>query len=114
MLTQRCTLWPALASAALLITSTPLSAAPAKPAGWDESHVKVRFGDLDLNKEKDVAKLYSRIRRAARYVCTDGVTSTRFSLWNRCYEETIADTVAQINRAPLTAFHQRLTRSRRG
>jgi UrcA family protein len=104
----------ALATVALLAISTQLAAAPGKPA-WDEPHTVVRFGDLDLTQEKDVAKLYSRIRRAARFVCGDHASYVgRFGDWLRCYNETIEDTVQQINRPTLTAFHHSKARPSSG
>jgi UrcA family protein len=64
----------------------------------------VRFHDLNLGREDDVATLYARIRRAAVEVCSSSAES---AVQRDCYQEAIATAVARVNSPSLNAYHQR-------
>jgi UrcA family protein len=77
----------------------------------------VSYADLDLSKPAGAQTLYKRIKKAARRVCgpvdnyTHVTPSRRF---RECYEQAIADAVAQVDRPSLTAVHREKTSSARG
>jgi UrcA family protein len=67
----------------------------------------VAYSGADLRNSDGVAKLYSRISRAAGLVCEplarrDNVDRTR---WNLCVEQAIDTAVASVNNARLTELH---------
>lgn len=69
---------------------------------------QVRFADLDLTKPQDTQQLYSRLRNAAREVCTDfadrksTVMRTRF---RECRNQALSDAIETIGNPSLTALH---------
>jgi UrcA family protein len=70
----------------------------------------VRFHDLNLANAKDVATLYVRIARAARWICRDDAASMRdgskLRHWQECVDTTIEQAITDANRPALTAFHR--------
>jgi UrcA family protein len=77
----------------------------------DKVSVTVRFGELNLDKEKGVAVLYRRLQRAAEYVC--GVepywvsrSRTRQAATGACYSATLSASVAKIDNLALKQMHQ--------
>jgi len=99
--------FPVLASVAafaLLLTSGSLLAAP--PADGTRS-VTVDYADLDVSRPAGARALYVRIKRAARTVCAplESRDLHRVALWRDCYEQAVADAVAEIGRPTLTALH---------
>jgi UrcA family protein len=77
----------------------------------------VSYADLDLSKSAGAQTLYKRIKAAARHVCgpVDNYTFvTPSRAFRKCYDQALADAVAQIDRPSLTALHREETRSARG
>jgi UrcA family protein len=79
--------------------------------------MKVSYAELDINKPRGLAVLYSRIENAAKIVC--GVNETRRELARgrqakACYTTAMDDAVRQINRPTLTALHRAKTRATLG
>ena len=77
----------------------------------DEVSVTVQFGELNLENEKGVAVLYSRLQSAAEYVC--GVepysvsrSRTRRAVAAACYSATLSASVDKIDNLALTQMHQ--------
>ena len=71
----------------------------------DIPSVVVHYGDLNLNTKAGVAKLHARIHRAADTVCTpleSRVLGLR-SLHKACVNDAVAQSVAAVNNARLTA-----------
>ena len=67
----------------------------------------VNVRDLDLSRPAAVAKLYERIRAAARNVCrpyNPGETGTK-GTWDRCRDATLARTVDRLNLPALTTYY---------
>lgn len=65
-----------------LLAGAGMGATAGQAAGFSETQVKtmtVRFDDLDLRKPAGVATLHSRLRSAARNVCTDFPSGLRGS-----------------------------------
>jgi UrcA family protein len=94
-----------------LVGAVALAEVP--PAGFDHSST-VRFVDLDLNRPHDVAKLYSRITLAADKVCGRRSLMGSYSKradYQSCYEDTVAQTVAQIHQPSLSAYYRQQTRA---
>ena len=69
--------------------------------------MKVFFSEVDLTKPEGTAILYTRIRNAARTVCgpVDIALQEERAYWNRCVNESIANAVAKVGNANLTAYH---------
>ncbi|HEV7356939.1 MAG TPA: UrcA family protein [Steroidobacteraceae bacterium] len=67
---------------------------------------KVKYGDLDLNRDAGVAALYSRIKTAAREVCQPmdifflNLVRQQYS----CSQGAIARAVADVNAPLLTSY----------
>jgi UrcA family protein len=92
--------------------SGTLSADPAEPKSplTPDITQAVRSADLDLSKAEDVATLYSRIRHAARSLCTTEHSApwdVKRTLRRReCIERGVELAVAQANQPALTALHR--------
>jgi UrcA family protein len=76
-----------------------------------DASVTVPFSDLNLNNEKGAAVLYSRLQRAAMYVC--GVESytvvrslSEHADASACYTATLSATVDKIDSAALKQIHE--------
>jgi UrcA family protein len=77
----------------------------------DDVSVTVPFGDLNLDNEKGAAVLYSRLQRAAMYVC--GVESytvvrslSEHADASACYSTTLSASVDKIDSAALKQIHE--------
>jgi len=69
----------------------------------------VGFSDLDLSRSRDVARLYQRITLAADKVCGPSSLTGAYSksaLYLSCYADAIAQAVAHVNHAGLTAYYR--------
>lgn len=94
--------------AAGLLAVGAMAAAPGAQAGPGDALTKsVSYGDLNLNSEKGVAVLYSRLRSAAREVCVpfEGRILSNQMLWSKCYDHALSAAVADINKPAVTALH---------
>jgi UrcA family protein len=94
-----CTLAGLLAGpvSALAATADRLDSLPAR---------KVKYGDLDLNRDAGVAALFSRIKTAAREVCqpVDVVFLNLVRQRYNCSQDAIARAVADVNAPLLTSY----------
>ncbi len=88
----------------------------ASAADVDTRSVAVRYSDLNLSNPEGVARLYTRIRRAAGIVCgTAGGVDTYFlKARKECRTRAIDDAVKSVNNRILTAMHQQKTARRFG
>jgi UrcA family protein len=94
-----------------LVGAVALAEVP--PTGFDHSST-VRFADLDLNRPHDVAKLYSRITLAADKVCGPRSlveASSKRADYQSCYQDTVAQTIAQIHQPSLSAYYRQQSRA---
>jgi UrcA family protein len=82
----------------------------APPTNNLGSSTIVRFSDLNLASEKDVATVYHRIKMAARLVCWNEIfmsAPSRERELKRCIDETVDTAIGDVNRRPLlTALHR--------
>lgn len=79
------------------------------PAHAEDPGLRIGFRDLDLSVAEDVAELYSRIKSAARLVCTDSSSpwdAKRMEFLENCYTAAVAEAVERIDQPQLTALHQ--------
>ena len=69
----------------------------------------VSFRDLNLSRATDARVLYERIGQAAAEVCETfkGAKRTREALRNRCVDQAIAKSVAQVHDASFMAQYHR-------
>jgi len=97
------------ATAAIVALTAALATAPVFAANTTPKRVEsttVRYDDLNLNSTHGVDRLYERLSRAARNVCTDSgdpfwIAATRAV--DECVQGTIGQTVARMGNAKLTA-----------
>jgi UrcA family protein len=95
----------ACALAGLLVG--PVSALAASSGNLDDLPFRtVKYADLDLNRDADVAALFSRIKTAAREVCqpVDVVLLNLVRQRYNCSEDAIARAVADVNAPLLTSY----------
>jgi UrcA family protein len=67
----------------------------------------VDYQDLDLTREQDVQRLYSRLRGAARGVCSsvDGRTRFERAQYRECYDQALTRAVNEVNVTQLSKLH---------
>ena len=101
----------ATSSATILcgLTLAVLLAGGSGPAQAEPS-VRIDFENLDLTVPEDVEKLYTRIKLAARMVCSDSSSpwdAKRMKYIEDCRNAVVADAVDRIDQPLLTALHFR-------
>ena len=77
-----------------------------KGSAADVPTTVVGYSDLDLSKESDARSLYVRLQRASRLVCGDYRDQRNLktkSMYNACYQESLARAVQNVDHASLTA-----------
>ena|SRR5690349_16424581 len=98
----------ATALAASILSLTTLAARGASPAD-DAYSVTVSFADLDLHREAGIARLYARIRGAARRVCeqqaSDQLVNQTYPV---CVKRAVSAAVARIDSPQLSEYVARL------
>jgi UrcA family protein len=99
----------AAALVASILSLTTLDARSALPSD-DAYTVTVKFADLDLDREAGVAKLYARIRGAARRVCDQQAIDQPWATDSHpvCVKRAVSTAVARINRPTLTEYFAQL------
>jgi UrcA family protein len=89
----------------------------ALPAQADvpAKQLAVEYQDLDLTREQDVKRLYSRLRAAARSVCgsLNGRTQFERGQYRECYDESVTNAVNEVNVTQLTKLHGSSSESQR-
>ena len=83
--------------------------ADSPPAVAFQHSSVVRFEDLNLNRPRDVARLYNRIALVADKVCGPRSLSGSYSKsadYASCYADTLARAVAHVDQPSLTAYFQ--------
>jgi UrcA family protein len=79
------------------------------PSSEQKSAV-VRYSPDDLTSDSGAAHLYSKLARAARFVCDDpghGVDLEVLGAVSRCEQQAIADAVSTVSSASLTSEYNR-------
>jgi UrcA family protein len=98
-------------AAGFIALSGAATVVPAQAAEPAQSHTQiVRYGDLNLDSEQGAEVLYTRIRGAARNVCSslDGRNLTEKKRWQGCFDKAVARAVVQVNKARVTALHNQI------
>jgi UrcA family protein len=103
-----------LGAAALLA----LSALPADAAPRPAPQATIRVGDLDLSDGGDARAMLARIRKASAAVCraspgAGGSEIAAIELYDRCFRESVARAVGQLDAPLVTAAHESRTPARR-
>ena len=90
---------------ASVLSLTALDARSAAPTD-DVYSVTVQFSDLDLNRKAGVAKLYTRIKGAARRVCDQQANEQLVAkqTYSVCVKRAVSTAVAHIDRPMLTDY----------
>ena len=101
----------ATALVASILSITTLDARASTPPD-DAYSVTVQFADLDLDREAGIAKLYSRIKGAARHVCYQQAEEQPEATqsYPACVKHAVATAVARINRPLLSDYVAQLGR----
>jgi UrcA family protein len=103
--TQSPTLIAAFSAVAFTLAAVPaLAVTPLDP----EPAEIVRVHDFNLSKPADVAKLYSRISRAATSVCNAANPNPfpHMAYSQRCYRDAMDRAISQINSPELAALYR--------
>ncbi len=99
-----------MAAAAVSALSLVCAAAFADSTAYADGSrsTVVRTNDLNLNQPRDVARLLQRVSLAADKLCGSryfgGYLTT--AEYRSCYSDTVAHTVANIDRPSVTAYFQ--------
>jgi len=90
---------------ASILSLTTLHAQAAAPQG-DALSVTVQFADLDLTREAGIAKLYTRIKGAARQVCDqqDRQQLQAKLSYPVCVKQAVATAVARVDHPMLSRY----------
>lgn len=87
----------------IVVTGTKASA----PPGTAVKSKTVKYADLDLGKSAGVKTLYSRIKAAAKDVCSPQPAASDMdgtNNYNQCVSHAVDSAVAQVGNADLTAM----------
>jgi UrcA family protein len=99
-----------LVGAAVWVLSLTWAAAYADTTPPIRSHsLLVRFRDLNLDQQRDLARLFERVSSAADKVCGPRSFAGSYNKtadYESCYSDTIARAVADIDRPSVTAYFQ--------
>jgi UrcA family protein len=95
---------------ALLCTATFITTG-ASAATLAMKSVDVSYVAADLTRPADAQKLYARIQRAARVVCSEpDIRDLPIrAAYLQCYNQAVDNAVAQVNASALTALHRSKT-----
>jgi UrcA family protein len=73
----------------------------------ESNRLVVRYSDLDLKSQRDVARLHKRIRNAAESVCGNFISQI-FELhdaYEKCVEDASSRAVAAVGNSHLSDYH---------
>jgi UrcA family protein len=93
----------ATALAASILSLSTLAAGAAAPVN-DARSVKVQFADLDLTREAGIARLYLRIKGAARQVCDQQAHDQLRQTYPACVKQAVSTAVTRIDRPMLSDY----------
>ncbi len=88
-----------------------LFAALADNSVYTTEQKSVSYADLDLSNPAGAQALYDRIKKAASSVCGE-IEDTQFEhkvFFRECYDQAVANAVAEANRPTLTALYNSTT-----
>ena len=76
----------------------------ADNGGAGNPTVTVRYSDLNLDTAAGTHVLYQRLKAASRQVCRalEGRELDRYPAWRSCYDQALADAMAQVDAPQLT------------
>ncbi len=96
----------AVIAMAALATASTANLASATTVDDEARQTVVRYSDLDLSRTEDARRLYGRIQAAAREVCENfrSADLRRTQIYRQCMEKAIADAVAKVQSAQVTAI----------
>jgi UrcA family protein len=86
-------------------TARATTAASPNTIETESNSVSVRFHEAQLATSRGARTLYSRIDRAAQEVCDDTGEFTLRASFAQCERSAIADAVAEVDSARLTAVY---------
>jgi len=92
---------------ALVASILSLTTLDARAAATDDAYsMTVQFADLDLTRQDGIARLYTRIKGAARRVCDQQANDQRGEkeTYPACVKHAVATAVARIDRPMLSDY----------
>ena len=100
-----------LKAIAVAVAGITCSAACAESPSFAESPRSslVRYSDLDLNRQQDVARLYMRITSSADQLCGPRSLTGIHYKWaeyTSCYNETVVRAVSSVAYPSLSAYYR--------
>jgi UrcA family protein len=112
---HRASMWKTILPVVLLATSFEVAAAASLSAADQARQVTVSLQDLNASRPDDAAKLYQRLRKAARVVCSEhgrrDMVARRDEI--RCEMLALEQAVRSLDKPLVTAAHVNW-RSKRG
>lgn len=109
MLIKSKTVLSGIMASTLLLAGMAVRADNA-PVQREARTTTVQFGDLNLDRSRDVAALYQRLSLAAERVCgSRAFTGLYYTLpeYRSCVADAVRDAVISAHRARLTAYYLR-------
>jgi UrcA family protein len=96
-----------LLAAALAMGAQVAQATDSVAVGEVRLSETVKYGDLNLNREEGVSRLYKRLNRAAKNVCEPlrGRQLMESAKHRVCVSEALANAVAEVNQPLLTQYY---------
>jgi UrcA family protein len=98
-----------LTGAALSVISLACAGAYADSTPVETHSLTVHFQDLNLNRSRDVAKLYKRITVAADRACAPRSLTGSFyktADYESCYTDAVAQAVARVDEPAVTKYYR--------
>lgn len=95
-----------------LLTMSLFANARAADDTEDARSITLQYLSRDLNTPQGVSILYRRIRAAATRVCVpfESRALDRKVLWDQCFNDAMANSVAAVHSETLSAYHGQYTR----
>lgn len=98
-----------IAAAAMTLIFSSLQAQAQTLAYEEPTEVRVGYADLDLSQPADVARLYARLKLAAKRACDSHPNDLRNlrvqHLQRQCYERSLRMAVEQVEHASIKALY---------
>ena len=99
-----------LATIIVVALGAPAFASADVTSGLKGVSVKVSYADLNLEKQEGAKALYRRLQQASKQACghrglKEAGTVKRLAETQRCYRETLAEAVAEVDSELVTQIH---------
>lgn len=96
-------------AASLVSFASAVAYADSAPTVQFDHSATVHFTDLNLERSRDVARLYERITQAADKLCGPrSLTGAYYksAAYANCYADAVGEAVARVNQPSLTSYYR--------